>query len=110
MVRSPAAVHRRQQARELGVEVRAEPQLVRADVGVERVDPDAVGEVALELGGGAREDEVALRLGPLAQLAQEPRLADPRVAGDGQARQAILLEGAERLPELLELGLPPDQR
>ena len=106
----PGRLHRRQQARELGVEVRAEPQLVRADVGVEGIDPDAVGEVALELRGRAREDEVPLRLGPLAQLAQEAGLADPRVAGDGQAREAILVERAERLPELIELGLPPDQR
>ena len=83
---------------------------MRADIGVEGVDPDAVGEIALELGGGAREDEAPLRLGPLAQLAQEPGLADPRVAGDGQAREAILVERAERLPELIELGLPPDER
>ena len=83
---------------------------MRADVGVEGIDPDAVGEVALELRGRAREDEVPLRLGPLAQLAQEAGLADPGVAGDGEAGEAILVEGAERLPELIELGLPPDQR
>ncbi len=106
----PGRVHGRQEVRELGVEVGAEPQLARADVGVQRIDPHAVGEVALELRGGAREDEMALRLGQLAQLAQEARLADARVAGHGQARQAILREGAERLPELLELGLPADQR
>ena len=83
---------------------------MRADIGVEGIDPDAVGEIALELRGRAREDEVALRLGPLAQLAEQARLADPRVAGDGEAREAILVERAERLPELIELGLPPDQR
>jgi len=106
----PGRLHRREQARELGVEVRPEPQLVRPDVGVEGIDPDAVGEIALELGGGAREDEEPLRLGPVAQLAQEAGLADPGVPGDGEAREAILVEGAERLPELIELGLPPDQR
>jgi hypothetical protein len=83
---------------------------MRADVGVERIDPDAVGEVALELRSRAREDEVALRLGPFAQLAQQTRLADPRVAGDGQAREAVVVQRAERLPELIELGLPPDER
>jgi hypothetical protein len=83
---------------------------MRADVGVERIDPDAVGEVALEFRSRAREDEVALRLGPFAQLAQQARLADPRVAGDGQAREAVVVQRAERLPELIELGLPPDER
>jgi hypothetical protein len=51
-----------------------------------------------------------LRLGAVAQLAQQAGLADPGVAGDGHAPEAILTEGAERLPELGELGLSPHQR
>jgi hypothetical protein len=52
---------------------------------------------------------VPLPLGPLAQLAQEPRLADPGVAGDGQAGESAVVERVQRLPELLELGLPSDE-
>ena len=49
-------------------------------------------------------------LGALAQLAQEPGLADPGIARDGQAGETTLVERAERPPELLELGLPSDER
>ena len=110
MLRSPAACTDGSRLASSASRSAAEPHVVRADVGVEGVDPDAVGEIALELGGGAGEDEAPLRLGPLAQLAQEAGLADPGVAGEGQAREAILVEGAEGHPELIELGLPPDQR
>ena len=59
--------------------------------------------------GRAGEHEVPLLLGPLAQLAQEPGLADPRVAGDGQAGEAVVVERVKRRSELLELGLPADE-
>jgi hypothetical protein len=49
-------------------------------------------------------------LGPVAQLAQEPRLADPGVAGDGEAGEPVVLEGVERRAELPELGVAPDER
>jgi hypothetical protein len=49
-------------------------------------------------------------LGPVAQLAQEPRLADPGVAGDREAGEPLVLERVQSRAELLELGVAPDER
>ena len=71
---------------ELGVPAVLEVELLRGDVGVERVDPDAERQVALELGRRAGEHEVAALLGAAAQLGEQPRLADARLALDRDAR------------------------
>ena len=85
-------------------------ELLRGDVGVQRLDPDAVGQVAFELGGGTREDEMAAVLRPPAQLGKQPGLADARLALDREAGERSGFEGREGGVELLELGPPPDDR
>ena len=95
---------------ELGVRARARCEFLRGDVGVQRLDPHAVGQVALELGGGAGEDEMAALFRPAAQLGEQPGLADARLALDREAGGRAGLEGLERGVELLELGPPPHHR
>jgi hypothetical protein len=70
------------------------PQIrhLRRHVCVEGVDPDAERNVALELRSRAGEHEMPAGLGALPQLVEEPRLADPRLALDGDARRATARE------------------
>ena len=51
-----------------------------------------------------------VRLGARDQLAQQPRLADPRFAGDEVDRRQLLADVPEQRPlELGELGLTADE-
>ncbi len=105
--RVSVAAQRRQHAGEL-VEQRGVPfalRLLGGHVGVERVDPDAERHVALELGGEPAEHEVAARFGACAQLGQQARLADPRLAFEREARQRAVRERVERAVEPRELRL-----
>ena len=93
-------LQRREHGAECG-QVRVE--LLRGHIGVERVDPDVVGELALELGRRAREHQAARRLGAPRQLAEQARLADPGLTLDGEAGRRPGPEGFERGVELVEL-------
>ena len=70
----------------------------RSQVRVERVDERAVGQVALELGGPAREHEHPAAAGVVLQRAQQARLADPGLARDGDDRRDTGLQLVERPP------------
>ena len=72
---------------QLGVPGLVAAQVLRGHVGVERVDPHAERHVALELGRGAGQHEVAALLGARAQLGQQPGLADARLALQRDARR-----------------------
>ena len=78
-------IERREYAREVAPEILGRVEIMRLDVGVERVDPHAERQVALELGGRAREHQVAALLGLPPQLGQQPGLADARLAFDRDA-------------------------
>ena len=86
--------------------------LQRTDVregSVERVDDRHQRDVVLELGRAALEHDEALRRGALAQLGQQPRLADARLAtGDEQAPLAAR-HGVERPRDRLELRITAEQ-
>ena len=77
---------------------------------VERVDPDRERQLALELGAAAGEHEVpAARRARSAQLGQQPRLADPRLAPHDDAARAAAPERVEGRLEPLELARPADE-
>jgi hypothetical protein len=77
-------------------------------VSVKRVDEHAERQVALELRRRAMQDDQSPSLGLAPQLREKARLADPRLALDHDVRRDALLELAERLRELRQLGLTPD--
>ena len=54
----------------------------------ERVLPDAERQLALELRRAAVEHEVPALAGALAELVEQPRLADPALAGERDHRAA----------------------
>ena len=82
----------------------------RAQVLVERVDERAVGQLALELGGPPAEHEHPARAGVLLERAQQPRLADPGLAGERDDRGRARLEFVERAPEDGQFPFAPDHR
>jgi hypothetical protein len=84
-------------------------ELSRGDVRVERVDPDAEREVALELRSRPAEDDVAAPVGPRPQLGQQARLADPRLALDRDPRTLARVDDVEEPVELGELALASNQ-
>ena len=90
---------------EVGESARPEP----AHVLVERVDEDGEGQVALELGGRAREHEVPGRVGAGRDLGQETRLADARLADEQRRRRAALIEIGQDAVERTELLGAPDE-
>ena len=94
---------------ELGAPRLVEVELLRGDVRIERVDPDAERQVALELRRRAGEHEEAALLGAAAQLGEQVRLADARLALDRDAGRRPGRQRVERRVELLELGLAPDR-
>ena len=104
---------RRQDAGELGdalADQRLELSLAeRGDVVVERVDPDRERQLALELGAAAHEHRVAARGGALGQLAEQPGLADPRLAVDHQPGCAAAAEAVERGLDRRELVAASDE-
>jgi len=85
-------------------------QLLGGDVSVERVHPDAVGEITLELRRGARQDDQAPRLRTAGELAEQPCLADAGLALDGETRGRPGLEGFDGGVDLTELMPPSDER
>src|SRR6185369_7320063 len=80
-----------------------EVELLRRDVRIERVDPDAEGQIALELGRRSSQHDAAALLGEAAQLGEQARLADARLALDGDAHRSVSRQRIERSLELLEL-------
>ena len=92
--RSGWASERREDLRELGdrlgVPCGLQAQLLRGDVCVESVDPDAERQIALELRRRTRQHEPATFLGAIAQLGEQARLADAGLALDGHADRALV--------------------
>ena len=80
----------------------AELELLRGDVGVQGVGPDAERQVPLELRRRATENEVPALLRPTVQLREEMRLADPGLAVERDAVGPPRLEGVERRVDLLQ--------
>src|SRR6266511_3048941 len=78
-------------------------ELLRGDVRVERVDPEAERQVALELGRRPRQDEVTAILGTTAQVREQTRLADAGLALHGGADRLPARQRVERVVELPEL-------
>ncbi len=76
---------------------------------VERIDEDPERQVGLELGRAARQDQAALRVGAGLERAQQPRLADPRLAGDRDGSEAAPGR-VQRLIKRRQLGAAPDER
>ncbi len=110
---APGPAHRRQHARQLveqvGVPAALDARILGRDVGVERVDPDAEGHVALELRRRSGQHEAASLLGAPVELGEQVRLADPRLALDRQAGERLAIrEGGQRALDQVQLGLPPD--
>ena len=91
------------------VEVRDRLRSEPVDVLVERVDEDPERQLALQLGRAAGEHDVAQRLGALAELAEQARLADPRLAHERERAGASAREVVEHVGHDLELCGPPDQ-
>jgi hypothetical protein len=71
--------------------------------GLERVDDRDERDVVLELGRPALEDDEALPRGALAQLGEQPRLADARLAAHGEQAPLAACNGVERPRDRLEL-------
>jgi hypothetical protein len=90
---------RRQYLGELGahvvVERRDETWIEPADVLVERIHEDSERQVALELRGAPREDDVAACIGQLGELRKQAGLADPGLADQLEQGGAALIELAE---------------
>ena len=106
------------QAGEHGAQLSGEPvvkrsvscEVLRGHVRVQRVYPYAERHLAFELGRRAREHQVTALLGARHQLAQQARLADPRLALERKAARGGVVESVERRLELVELPVTPDQR
>jgi branched-chain amino acid transport system ATP-binding protein len=73
------------------------------DVLVERVHENPEGQVALELGGGAAQNEGAALVGAHAELGQQAGLADSRLAHELHGRRTPALEIREKAVERAEL-------
>ena len=84
-------------------------EVLRDDVCVQSVDPNAEGHLALELGGGAGEHHVSPLLGSSPQLPKQSRLADARLSLDRNVGRPALGERVERRLEMLELSFAPNQ-
>jgi hypothetical protein len=111
----PAVASQRRQdpdelAEQLGVAIGVQAEVLRGDVRVERIRPDAERQLALELRGGAGEDEVLALVGERPQLREQARLADARLAVDGQPPGTARLEVVERAGQLRELRVAPEKR
>ncbi len=98
--RRRAVAAERRQRREDVSELRSDVVLARRDelrvdssqVLVERVDEEREREIALQLGCRAREDEISLGVRPCAELGEEPRLADARLADEQNSDRALPIE------------------
>ncbi len=83
-------------ARDVVVERAQDRRLERTEVVVERVDDQAERNVALELGRTAVENEIATLFATAAELREQPRFPDPRLADDLQAPRHAVSELIER--------------
>jgi hypothetical protein len=79
------------------------------DVLVERIDEDPEGQLALELRGACREHEPALVVGTARQLAEQPRLADARLAHQLDGTRSRPLQRREGLVNRPQLSGTPDE-
>jgi hypothetical protein len=104
---------RRKDVRELRLDVVLEGgQPIRSEAShvlVERIDEDRERQVALELGGRAREDEVVSGIGANRQLGQEARLADARLADEQDRGRATLIELGQDSIQRAQLLRAPDE-
>ena len=71
---------------------------------VERIDEDPERQVALELGRGAGEHELAARFGAIGELGQQPGLADAGLADDRDCGGGAVVQCLEEPLEGVELG------
>ena len=110
--RRPSRRQRGQHERELRPHVLVHAvqaaRLEAAHVLVERIDEHAERQVALELGCAAREHEPAARVGSGAQLLEQRRLPDPRLADDFEHGRSVPRELGQHRLQRLELGGAPD--
>ena len=108
------APDRRQHRRQLGQLVADEPlEPVHAEefrVLGERVLPDAERQLALELGRAAGQHQRTGGAGPRLELAEQPRLADPAFAAEGQQGAAAGRQLIECGVNGRELSAPTEQR
>ena len=81
----------------------------RGHVVVQGVDPDRERQLALELGAAADEHRVTARRGALGELAEQARLADPRLAADHEPAGPPASKAVERGVDRLELLAAPDE-
>ncbi|HEX6021514.1 MAG TPA: hypothetical protein VFZ00_05925 [Solirubrobacter sp.] len=77
---------------------------------VERVGPQPVGHVALELRHAALEHEMPPQPRPLGQRLEQPRLADPRRPEQGDAGGAWPVERVQRPVQHGQLGIAAHHR
>ena len=80
-----------------------------AHVLVECVHEDGEGQIALELGGRAGEDEVSPAVRAGGDLGQQTRLADARLADEQRRRRAALVDLGQDTIERAELLGAPDE-
>ena len=103
-----ARQHARELVKQLGSPAVLVTWLLGGHVGIERIRPDAERHVALELGGRAGQHQVAAPLPALAQLGEQPRLADSGLALGAEVRRAAVRQRVECPLELIELCLAPN--
>jgi hypothetical protein len=93
--RAVAAPQRGQQLPQLGAQLRGPGgvlvEVLGGHVSVEGVHPDAERQLPLELGGRSGQHDVPPALGPVAQLAEQARLADTGFALDRDTARAALI-------------------
>ncbi len=82
----------------------------RLDGVVEQLDPEAVGDVALERGGARPQHADPRLLGLGGDRAGDRRLADPRLADQLQRRRAAAANRAQHLLSCGQLACPSRQR
>ncbi len=79
------------------------------DVVVEGIDPGGERELALQLCAAAHEHRMAPLPRPFGELAEQPRLADPRLAADHEPAGASAADSVERGVDGRQLLATPDE-
>jgi hypothetical protein len=80
-----------------------------ADVVVERVDPDPERQVALELGSAPAEHQVTRLLAERGELVEQARLADSRLAAEGDESGRRTAQAGQRRLQCRELVAAADE-
>jgi hypothetical protein len=83
-------------------------EVLRDDVGIERIHPDAERHLALELRRRAGQHHMAACLGPRAQLAQQACLADAGLSLERHVDGTALAEHVQGRLEVSELAVATD--